>query len=441
MMRFSMRTLAAVSVSCVLLSGCPEARREGGSAEPVEVPRVTASLREAPLPFLPSLPSLPSLPCTQGTDPFLTVLEGQLAPGAFFRLLAVSETPLGTVRARVAGTALSTLHRPLSKGSPHAVVFRGRAPERPGRYAVRLLDDRCQQRACVHLIVSAPTAHMPRPAPASGVWRIRRGWHDGWERAFSAWIAHLFQPLPGQPAGWRPLHRVLRLPKRNLLHNRLGHAEDDYRSRVKVHAWADCGDTPYQLRAYFAWKFSLPFRYRRCSRGGSLRGPRCPDHRDNLTAEFDRIRHPVRRFNAFLRQGLAWWVHSGTMRTLPEDEGSDFYPIKLDRRSIRPGTVFVDVSGHALMVTQWDHRGLYAIDGHPDMSVTRRRFSEKHFRYFRGTRTGGFKAFRPLRLDQGRVVPVPNRGLRPFFSVEQYRFARRRDFYRQMHQLIATHAG
>lgn len=435
-MSFSMRSraaLAAMSVCFVLGASCADSRG-GATAESTEVPRTTASLKQASTPA-------PSGPCVQGTDPFVTVLERQVAPGAPFRVLAVSEKPLKAVRVRAAGTMLSTLHRPLKAGPPYGVVFGGRAPKRPGPHAVTLLDEHGRQRACAHVTVMGPVAQLPQPAPTSGVWRIHRGWHDGWERAFSAWIAHLFRPLPGQPPGWRPLHRVLRLPVRNLLHNRMGHAEDDYASKVKVHAWADCGDTPYQLRAYFAWKFGLPFRYSRCSRGSSLRGPRCPERRDNLTAEFDRIAHPVRRFNAFIRQGLAWWVHSGTMRTLPEDEGADFYPIKLDRKSIRPGTVFVDVSGHALIVTQWDHRGLYAIDGHPDMSVTRRRFSEKHFRYFRGTRTGGFKAFRPLRLDAGRVVPVPNRALKRFFSVEQYRFASRRDFYRQMHQLIAAHTG
>jgi len=54
----------------------------------------------------------------------------------------------------------------------------------------------------------------------------------------------------------------------------------------------------------------------------------------------------------------------------------------------------VDVGGHVLVVTQWDREGLFAIDGHPDFSVTRRHFSDVYFRFFRGTRTGGFKAFR-----------------------------------------------
>ncbi len=434
-MHFYRRIRAVFLTAAVLLApgaGCGEGSRDGGTVGSVEVPRAKAALHEAPV-------APPK--CVQGTDPFLTVLERRVVPGQPFRVIAVSENPLKNRRVQVAGRVLAQLHRPVIKGPPYAVVYQGRAPQKPGNHPVRLLDGKRRQRACVQVAVSDRATVVARPAPASGVWRIRRNWHDGWERTFSAWIAHLFRPIPGQPPGWRPLHRVLRLSKRNLLHNRLGHAEDDYSSKVKVHAWADCGDTPYQLRAYFAWKFDLPFRYRRCSRGNSLRGPRCPDRRDNLTAEFDRLSHPVKRFNAFIRQGLAWWVHSGTLRTLPEDEGSDFYPIKLDRRSIRPGTVYVDVAGHALVVTQWDDGGLYAIDGHPDWSVTRRRFSEKYFRYIRGTRTGGFKAFRPLRWEGGRIVPVPNVSLRRFFSVEQYRFASRRDFYRQMHQLIAANAG
>ncbi len=421
----------------LLGSGCSARDRPGASsfAEGPEPPSASLEAR----PPAESTSTRPHL-CSQTADPFMVVLEQSVAPGSRFRVLAVSESSLGGLSASTAKAGLSVLHRPLHSGPPFAVVYQGRAPRDPGPLPVRLVDRRGRQRACVTVTVSsmAPT---PRPAPVTGVWRIRRGWHDGWERVFSAWIAHLFRPLAGQPSGWRPLHRVLRLPRRNLLHDRLGHREDDYTSRVKVQAWADCGDTPYQLRAYFAWKMGLPFRYRRCSRGNSIRGPRCPVRRDNTTAEFDRLANPVRRFNAFIRQGLAWWVHSGTLRTLPEDEGSDFYPIRLARGSIRPGTVFVDVSGHALVVTQWDHRGLFAIDGHPDMSVTRRRFSEKHFRYFRGTRTGGFKAFRPLKLVGGHVVPVPNSALRRFFSVEQYRFASRAEFYRRMRLLLATSAG
>jgi hypothetical protein len=288
-----------------------------------------------------------------------------------------------------------------------------------------------------------------RLAPPSGIWDIHEDWHEGWERAFSAWVAWLFRDIPGQPQAWRPLQRLLWNPERNLLYDSLGLGEDSgrpgqgmpdgSRAAVRVIAWADCGDAPYQLRAYFAWKHGLPFRYRRCDRGSGLRGPRCPLERDNRYQAFDQVRDPVARFNAFLREGLAWQVHSGTTRTLPEDEASDFFPIRLSRETIRPGTIFVDVGGHVLIVTQWDAEGLFAVDGHPDFSVTRRRYSEGHFRYFRGTRTGGFKAFRPLRLFGGALVPLPNKAVSPSYSVEQYRFSSGKDFQEAMARMLAMH--
>ncbi len=269
-----------------------------------------------------------------------------------------------------------------------------------------------------------------------GVWPIHRQWNDTYEHQFSAWVAHLFRPLPHGAAGWRPLHQVLRRPERNLLHNSLGLGEDETSSGVYVRAVADCGDLPYQLRAYFAWKLGLPFRFQRCTRGSRANGPRCPAAIDNLTTRFDHLAHPVVRFNAFLREGIAWQVHSGTMRTLPGDQDSDFYPIALSRESIRPGTVFVDVAGHALMVTGWDDRGLRAVDGHPDKTVTTKRFTEAHFRYVPQIRTGGFKAFRPVVVRGGRIEAVPNRELHRFTD-EQYQYETRQAFYRQMSSLNA----
>ncbi|MFH2010480.1 MAG: hypothetical protein ABI333_28025 [bacterium] len=424
------RRTAGLAVLLGLGVCCRDPAPPASGGDPAREVRAQASLKEAP--------RRPVLRCEQGLDPFVVVLERQVAPGARFRLLAVSERALGSVKVRGGARGIRELHRRRGAGPPFARQYEGVAPEAVGRHPVRLLSVSGRQLACVELRVVPGHALTPRPAPTRGVWRIRRSWNDAWERVFSAWIAHLFRPLPKQPEGWRPLHRVLHQARRNFLHNRLGHGEDARKNAIRVHAWADCGDTPYQLRAYFAWKLGLPFRFRRCDRGNSVRGPRCPFARDNRTDKFDRLGHPVRRFNAFLREGVAWNVHSGTMRTLPEDEDADFYPIALTRHSIRPGTVYVDVGGHAFVVTQWDEGGLYAIDGHPDLSVSRRRFSPKFFRYSRGTRTGGFKAFRPLRLLGDRIVPLPNRALKRFFSVEQYRFASGRAFYREMNQLIAV---
>lgn len=379
--------------------------------------------------------------CDQGMDPFLVVLEREVAPGEPFRLLAVSEQPMGEVHLANGQSVATEVHLQHSGGPPYTRQFLGEAPTLPGEHPVRLVTVRGTQLACTRVTVRLLSESQPRPAPISGVWQIRRSWNDAWERLFSAWIAHLFRPLPDQPKGWRPLHKVLHKEERNFLYNNLDHGEDDPKSTVHVRARADCGDTPYQLRAYFAWKLGLPFRFRRCSRGSGARGPRCPFDNNNSTSAFDCVAHPVKRFNAFIEQGVAWQVHSGTMRTLPEDETSDLYPIALNRKSIRPGTVFVDVGSHALMVTQWDENGLFAIDGHPDRSVTRRRFSPRYFRYFLGMHTGGFKAFRPLRMRDGQIVSLPNNALKRFFSKEQYLFSTRRAFYSQMNRLMAENKG
>ncbi|MCP4601518.1 MAG: hypothetical protein GY847_13550 [Proteobacteria bacterium] len=374
--------------------------------------------------------------CKQGLDPFLVVLSREVAPQTPFRLLAVSEQPLSNIRLQNGQSEAVEIHDQPSSGPPYAKQFQSTAPDKPGDYPIRLVTANGTQSACAKVFVRSPKTIDPRPAPTNGIWQISHSWNNAWERVFSAWIAHLFRPLPNQPKGWKPLHQVLHQKRRNFLHNRLGHEEDDPKNTIHVSARADCGDAPYQLRAYFAWKFSLPFRFRRCSRGNSIKGPRCNSEFDNRTSAFNQVPHPVKRFNAFIKQSIAWKVHTGTMRTLPEDETSDFYPIALSRESIRPGTIFVDVGGHALIVTQWNSDGLYAIDGHPDRSVTRRRFSSRFFPHSPRTQTGGFKAFRPVEVHDNRIIPLPNSELTQFFSVEQYSFATRRAFYSQMSRLI-----
>jgi hypothetical protein len=375
--------------------------------------------------------------CRQNADPLLLVLEREVAPYAPFRLLAVSETPLNNVYVdRLPATAIEFLST-LSSGPPYAREFRVTAPRASGDYTVRLRGSDGAELTCARLAVRLPSDMAPRQAPKTGIWQNTRSWNVGWERVFSVWIAYLFRPLPRERnKGWRPLHQVLYDPTRNFLHNRLGYDEDNERSEVRVRARADCGDTPYDLRAYFAWKFGLPFQFHDCSRGNGLAGPRCSSEQDNRLSDFDDIADPVLRFNAFIEQAIAWHVHSGTMRTLPGDETSDFYPIALSRASIRPGTVFVDAGGHALVVTQWNEDGLFAIDGHPDKTVTRRQFSPRFFRFYSGLQTGGFKAFRPIEMRGNRIVSLSNRALGPFFSLEQYEFSTKQVFYEQMDRLI-----
>ncbi|MCU0664642.1 MAG: hypothetical protein MUC50_20250 [Myxococcota bacterium] len=261
----------------------------------------------------------------------------------------------------------------------------------------------------------------------TGVWPIERTWTKDEELTYSQWVAELFATQPDDKRrGWRNLAAVLRDKERNSLWGSLGLGEDDISSLSHVKAKADCADVPYTLRAYYAWKRRLPLRYSRCTRGDGRWGPHCRQRHDNRSSAFDHIRDEVARWNAFVSGELVFAVHSGTLRTLPHDETSDFYPLPLSKDAIRPGTVFVDVGSHVLVITGWDDAGPTAIDGHPDGTVTIKRFSEKSFPYYRTLHTGGFKAFRPIAPD---LAPLSNAALGPQWSTEQYELGSSDAFY------------
>ncbi|MBI5489637.1 MAG: hypothetical protein HY905_20050 [Deltaproteobacteria bacterium] len=283
----------------------------------------------------------------------------------------------------------------------------------------------------VDVLTDPPPAEIPL---GSGVWPIERGWDRSAERIYSAWIARLFLTEPGMSAGWRPLHQATRDRQRNLLWNHLGLGEDEAESPASVAMAPDCGDTPYFLRAYFAWKMRLPFAAHLCPRGDPGEGPGCDGrYFTNLAPAFDDVADPVERFNRFLADALARWIHSGTARTLPEDEFSDFYPLELSRAALRPGTIFVDPRGHLMVLTRWlpgteDRIGtLFAIDGHPDQSITYKRFSPSIFFYSPKARTGGFKAFRPVVFEDGAFCFASNAELADDppstrYSLDQFSF-------------------
>jgi hypothetical protein len=301
--------------------------------------------------------------------------------------------------------------------------------------------------ACASVVVAAEAAE-PSPPSSSGIWAIERPWDRSLESFYSAWIARLFLVEPGMTAGWRPLHKALRDARRNLLYDHLGRGEDDPASPVNAVLAPDCGDAPYFLRAYFAWKLALPFAAHLCPRGEPGLGPQCDGwFFTNLSPAWDGIADPVERFNRFLAESVARFVHSGTARTLPEDEFGDFYPVALTREALRPGTIFVDPRGHILILTRWlpgtrERLGtLYAVDGHPDQSLTFKRFSPSTFFYSTRVRTGGFKAFRPLRYADGQFCFASNAELQSATSAtrqstEQYEFPDAAAFYWSIDRLL-----
>ncbi len=270
---------------------------------------------------------------------------------------------------------------------------------------------------CDDVRVSARARTKVRAASPDAVWPIERAWDGAEEALYSAWVRALFHAPRGEELARKALHEVTTDASRNLLHDHLGWGEDRD-SKAGLHLKPDCADTPYFLRAYFAWKRGLPFGFRGCSRGGPGKAPRCgklrgvvgpPESGTDATKPGE-----LGVVQKFFRRTLAWGVHTGNGRTAFGDDATDFYPVSLTRRGLRPGTIYADPYGHVFVLVElMDPAGddpgvLYAIDGQPDGSITRKRFWEGNFLWNPDPSLGGsgFKAARPLALDRRDGAPV-----------------------------------
>jgi hypothetical protein len=267
---------------------------------------------------------------------------------------------------------------------------------------------------CAEVKVEGATGRRaPRPALGDAVWPVERAWTGAEEALYSAWVRELFHAPRGEELARRALHEVTSDPARNLLHDHFGWREDEDDRQIGLHLRPDCADTPYFLRAYFAWKRGLPFAFRPCSRGSAGKAPRCGKLKGVLGPP-EAGTDPGKAgelgvVQRFFRRTLAWGVHTGNGRTAFGDDETDFYPVALSRRALRPGTIYADPYGHIfvlveLMAPGGDQPGvLYAIDGQPDGSITRKRFWEGNFLWNPDPALGGsgFKAFRPLDVARG----------------------------------------
>jgi len=310
-------------------------------------------------------------------------------------------------------------------GPPFSLRGRLEAATR-GRHTIRLVVAG-KEIGCARITVSSAKAVRRVRKQTGSFWQAKRDWTPAYEDLFSVWVEALFDAPAHEELSFRPLTQALRDRRRNFLFNHLGLREDDPQNRWAVPAAPDCADLPYYLRAYFAWKFELPFAFRACDRGKADRAPRCGELTTNAAPT--KHRDPLRAFRAFDRL-LRNTVHSGALRTALDDENTDFYPVRLNRKALRPGTVFADPYGHVLVVARWfdqtaERPGLlYAVDGQPDTSIGRKRFWEGNF-LFSGELENvgaGFKTFRPLKRakpaspnqaagGQAELVPATNEAL------------------------------
>jgi len=276
------------------------------------------------------------------------------------------------------------------------------------------------------------------------VWKSLNSWDSKTEALYSAWINALFQDCTEQTS-WPALHEVTQDKTRNFLYNHLSLDEDDPQGKTKVLMEPDCADNPFFLRAYFAWKAGLPFAYHICDRGYVGRNPSTGQWITNESSSSKS--NPVLAFNSFIRN-LMNGVHSGTARTALDNQTSDYYPVSLERESLRPGTVYADPYGHTFVIVRWipqtkDKPGqLLAVDAQPDKTIAIKRFWKGNFLFNTKEVVGepGFKAFRPIMLDNGKLTLMKNEELNAAAGFSQFSMQQKmmgsEVFYNTMERVI-----
>jgi len=247
----------------------------------------------------------------------------------------------------------------------------------------------------------------PSNLSSNSVWKTTRGWDSKTEALYSAWINALYYEAD-ERSSWTALQEVTQIRERNFLYNFLSLSEDDPNGKIKVLMQPDCADNPFYMRAYFAWKLGLPFGYHLSDRGALGRAPTTGQwitNESNLSKS-----NPTQKFNTFIRMVMNG-VHSGTARTALNDESSDYYPVALTQKSLRPGVVYADPYGHTLIIVRWvpqtsDSPGvLLSVDAQPDGTVGVKRFWKGNFLFSTTDVIGdpGFKAFRPIVINNGKL--------------------------------------
>jgi hypothetical protein len=196
-----------------------------------------------------------------------------------------------------------------------------------------------------------------------------------------------------------------------------------------IYFYSDCADLPYVLRAYYAWKKGLPFSYvSAVSPRGATRDIRYTASGNVIASRRDVLTGAGSATQLFVELRNA--ISSAMFRLHPDMEATDLYPVKIDRKSLKPGTVLYDPNGHVAVVYKVEEDGrVLFMDAHPDNSLTRGTYGKKFVRSSPGM-GAGFKNWRPLKLVGatqrpdgtlvgGRVEFARNAEL-PDYSAEQF---------------------
>ena len=403
-----------------------EAPASDAATNPTSVPVAAAPPPKAPLAAARARDPQPADAgtCPQQADPTVGVLVSPRRPavGEPVRVVAATLANEAGLALRLESTDGSEVPQPTLRhrpGVPAAVI----AQWTPGAAGVvRAVVGRDGEGvACVDVRIRSARKAEPPDRDEGTVWPVRNAWDGAEEALYSAWVRELFAAPRGEELAFKALHALTADPERNVLHDHFGWGEDARQADDGLFLRPDCADLPYFLRAYFAWKRRLPHGFRKCSRGSPGRAPRCGallaipgstvDVPEGSTKEGE-----LATVQRYFRRDLAWGVHTGNGRTALGDDDTDLYPVALSRAALRPGTVYADPYGHILVVAemmaaQGRRPGvLYAVDGQPDGSITRKRFWEGNFLWNADPALGGsgFKAFRPLVVADDGVRPLGN---------------------------------
>ena len=346
-------------------------------------------------------------------------------PGQSFRILAVGGKNIRKAEIIVSSQSgnLESQKSKSGEGLPYWRIdeFKGGSA---GKYLVTLSSN--NKIACkLEFFIPAKSS----VTSSGGIWKSVREWNPETEAFYSAWINALYYDAD-ERSSWTALHEVTQNGDRNFLFNYLSLGEDDAAGKNKILMTPDCADNPFYLRAYFAWKLGLPFGFHECDRGSLGRSPKTGRWITNESSGSKS--QPVLAFNSFLRM-VANGVHSGTARTALKDESSDYYPVPLTRKALRPGVVFADPYGHTLIIVKWEPQTdktpgvLLSVDAQPDGTVAIKRFWKGNFLFSTSEVIGdpGFKAFRPIVMRNSSPCLLKNNelteksGFTPFSTQQQ----------------------
>jgi hypothetical protein len=393
--------------------------------------------------FLTSLSfTSPAQALSKSSGPFFLLTSPQIvSTGGTVRLLVSSEEELEGLSLQVKGPTGSFAGTGTRKGGgPPFWLSAEFKIGMEGRYTISLIK---KGKTLLSRELEVP-GQKPSMAKSNAFWETERQWNRENEDLYSAWIEALFQDAD-EGSSWTGLKEITQDPRRNILYNHLGLGEDNKGEKDSIVMNPDCADNPYFLRAYFAWKLRLPFGFHECTRGTLKKGPECKKWFSNSGDRGKGSESQV--FNGFLLNVMNT-IQSGSARTYLTDEDSDLYPLPLERNQLRPGVAFADPYGHTLVIVKWvaqtpEHPGeLLAVSAQPDGSVSISRFWKGNFLFTTSEIIGapGFKAFRPIIRENGRLRPLRNEEILKSkdyanFSLQQ-KDMKSSDFYDIMERLI-----